>query len=78
MSSQEGSRLSPHTLGQIDAQRRNPRPPLYDNKADADAYIEGWRLAAPSKPVPNVLHTPPTAPTLVARLRLVFETLRGG
>jgi hypothetical protein len=69
----EGPReLDPYMLGQLDAQRRNPRPPLYDDKADADAYTAGWRTAAPSRPVPNVLRTPPPAPTLGARLRRLF------
>jgi hypothetical protein len=48
-------RVDPFTLGQLDAQLKDPTPPVYATKAAANSYLTGWRLAAPDRPVPNVL-----------------------
>jgi hypothetical protein len=46
----------PYALGQLDAQRDWPWPPLYDDPAEAQAYAEGWREHDRTRPVPQVLH----------------------
>ena len=48
--------INPYTLGQLDAQRRAPRSPLYDSPADAQRYAAGWLEHDLHRPVPNVLH----------------------
>ena len=48
--------INPYTLGQLDAQRRAPGPPLYDSPADAQRYAGGWLEHDLHRPVPDVLH----------------------
>ena len=49
--------INPYTLGQLDAQRRVPRPPLYDSPSDAERYAAGWLEHDLHRPAPNVLHS---------------------
>lgn len=48
--------LSPHSLGQLDAQRHSPRPPLYDSPHEAAQYAAGWAEHNRTRPVPDTLH----------------------
>jgi hypothetical protein len=49
--------LSPYMLGQRDAQRGRPAPPLYDSRAEAHDYASGWYEHS-ARPAPDTL--PPT------------------
>jgi hypothetical protein len=46
---------SPRVLGQRDAQRGRPSPPLYDSRAEACDYATGWYEHS-ARPAPDTLH----------------------
>jgi hypothetical protein len=50
---QRGQPVNPYEQGQIDAQRTSPQPPHYSDPDDIAAYLDGWRVADPDRPVPH-------------------------
>jgi len=50
-----GHRLSPRMLGQRDAGRGQPSPPLYTSRAQAADYAAGWYECS-ARPAPDTLH----------------------
>ena len=54
---QRGEPVNPYEQGQIDAQQTSPQPPNYSDPAHIAAYLDGWRVVDPDRPVPHFPRT---------------------